>query len=71
LSNCLAPPKHPNNFARNTPGVTTQGKQFTVYFNGEKLYEVEDETFKDAGKVGPWTKADSATYFDDLRVIAR
>src|SRR5262249_43509748 len=25
-------------------GVTAQGKQFTVYFNGEKLYEVEDET---------------------------
>jgi len=51
--------------------VTAQGKQFTVYFNGEKLYEVEDETFKDAGKVGLWTKADSVTYFDDLRVTAR
>jgi hypothetical protein len=54
-----------------TLGVTAQGKQFTVYFNGQKLYEVEDETFKDAGKVGLWTKADSVTYFDDLRVIAR
>ena len=54
-----------------TLGVTAQGKQFTVYFNGERLYEVEDETFKDAGKVGLWTKADSVTYFDDLRVIAR
>lgn len=54
-----------------TLGVTAQGKQFAVYFNGEKLYEVEDETFKDAGKVGLWTKADSVTYFDDLRVIAR
>jgi hypothetical protein len=54
-----------------TLGVTAQGKQFTVYFNGEKLYEVEDETFKDAGKVGLWTKADSVTYFDDLRVVAR
>jgi hypothetical protein len=52
-------------------GVTAQGKQFTVYFNGEKLYEVEDETFKDAGKIGLWTKADSVTHFDDLRVIAR
>jgi hypothetical protein len=54
-----------------TLGVTAQGKQFTVHFNGEKLYQVEDETFKDAGKVGLWTKADSVTYFDDLRVIAR
>jgi len=54
-----------------TLGVTAQGKQFAVYFNGENLYEVEDETFKEAGKVGLWTKADSAPYFDDLRVIAR
>jgi hypothetical protein len=54
-----------------TPGVMTQSKRFVVYFNGEKLYEVEGETFKDAGKVGLWTKADSAPYFDDLRIIAR
>jgi hypothetical protein len=26
---------------------------------------------KDAGKVGLWARADSAPYFDDLRVIAR
>lgn len=51
--------------------VTAQGKLFTVYFNGERMYEVEDGTFKNAGKVGLWTKADSVTYFDDLRVIAR
>jgi len=51
--------------------VTAQGKLFTVYFNDQRLYEVEDETFKDAGKVGLWTKADSVTHFDDLRVIAR
>jgi hypothetical protein len=51
--------------------VTALGKLFTVYFNDQRLYEVEDETFKDAGKVGLWTKADSVTHFDDLRVIAR
>jgi hypothetical protein len=51
--------------------LTAQGKLFTVYFNDERLYEVEDETFRNAGKVGLWTKADSVTYFDDLRVIAR
>jgi hypothetical protein len=44
----------------------TQSKQFVVYFNGEKLYELEDEMFKDAAKEGLWTKADSAPYFDDL-----
>ena len=26
----------------------------------------DDETFKDAGKVGVWTKADSVTAFDDF-----
>ena len=48
--------------------VTAAGPLFTVYFNGEKLYEVEDATFPDAGKVGVWTKADSVTYFDNLSI---
>ena len=39
---------------------------FTVFFNGKALFEVEDETFKDAGAVGLWTKADSVTLFDDF-----
>ena len=40
---------------------------FTVFLNGERLFEVEDKTFKDAGKVGLWTKADSVTHFADFR----
>jgi hypothetical protein len=48
--------------------VVARGNLFEVYFNDAKLYEVEDETFKDAGKVGLWTKADSVTYFDDLKI---
>jgi protein-tyrosine-phosphatase len=54
----------------NTLRVTAAGNIFTVYLNGEKLFEVEDSTFPDAGKVGLWTKADSVTYFDDLEVVA-
>jgi len=42
------------------------GKLFTVSLNGSRLFEVEDETFKDAGGVGVWTKADSVTVFDDF-----
>lgn len=49
--------------------VVAKGNLFTVYFNGEKLYEVEDNTFIGAGKVGLWTKADSYTLFDDLSII--
>jgi Domain of Unknown Function (DUF1080) len=51
--------------------VTAKGSLFTVWLNGQKLYEVEDGTFTEAGKVGVWTKADSVTYFDDLKVVAR
>ena len=51
--------------------VTVQGNLFTVYLNDAKLYEVEDNTFTEAGKVGLWTKADSVTYFDDLQVTVK
>jgi Domain of Unknown Function (DUF1080) len=51
--------------------VVATGSLFEVYHNGKKLYEVEDETFKEAGKVGLWTKADSVIYFDDLQVTVR
>ena len=40
--------------------------QFRVFFNGEKLFDVEDRTFQKAGSVGLWTKADSVTLFDDV-----
>jgi hypothetical protein len=46
--------------------VEFAGNKFTVFFNGQKLFQVEDHTFKDAGKVGVWTKADSVTIFDDF-----
>jgi len=50
--------------------VVAKGNLFEVYHHGKKLYEVEDETFKEAGKVGLWTKADSVIYFDDLQITA-
>jgi hypothetical protein len=48
--------------------VVAKGSGFEVHLGGEKLFEVEDSTFAAAGKVGVWTKADSVTYFDDLKV---
>jgi hypothetical protein len=48
--------------------VTARGNLFEVYLGGDRLLEAEDSTFASAGKVGLWTKADSVTYFDDLRV---
>jgi 3-keto-disaccharide hydrolase len=46
--------------------VDFQANHFTVTFDGKKAIEWDDETFKDAGKVGVWTKADSVTLFDDF-----
>jgi hypothetical protein len=51
--------------------VVATGPLFEVYFNGTKLYEVEDTTFAGAGRVGVWTKADSVTHFDDLTVVTK
>jgi hypothetical protein len=46
--------------------VAFTGRVFEVYFDDQKIMEVEDATFFDAGKVGLWTKADSVTHFDDF-----
>lgn len=46
--------------------VNFSGNRFAVLFNGKELFAAEDDTFKDAGKVGVWTKADSVTLFDEF-----
>jgi hypothetical protein len=51
--------------------VVAAGPRFEIFLNGSKLYEVEDTTFTQSGKVGLWTKADSVTQFDDLTIVTR
>ena len=51
--------------------VEAAGNKITCYYDGNKKIEATDDTFKDAGKIGLWTKADSVTYFDDLKVTAK
>ncbi len=51
--------------------VEAVGNKIICYYDGAKKIEATDDTFKDAGKVGLWTKADSVTYFDDLKVTAK
>ena len=46
--------------------VEFQANRFTVVLDGQKALDWSDDTFKDAGKVGVWTKADSVTLFDDF-----
>lgn len=51
-----------------TLAVSVKGDNFKVTFNGQDLYEVEDKTFSQPGKIGLWTKADSVMLFDDLAI---
>jgi hypothetical protein len=48
--------------------VDVRGARFAVFLNGEALFEVHDSTFPGPGRVGLWTKADSVTAFDDLKI---
>ena len=46
--------------------VEFKGTRFTASFSGKAMFEVENSTFTDAGRIGLWTKADSVTLFDDV-----
>jgi hypothetical protein len=54
----------------NSLRVIARSALFQVFLNGRKLFEVENDDFQGAGKVGLWTKADAVTHFDDLRVVS-
>ena len=51
-----------------TLGFEARGSHLKVTFDGTVVIDVEDTTFGEAGKVGLWTKADSVSAFDDLRI---
>jgi Domain of Unknown Function (DUF1080) len=46
--------------------VTMVGPKITCYLDGQKLLDAEDASFKEAGMIGLWSKADAQSYFDDL-----
>src|SRR6266566_2654843 len=46
--------------------IDFKAAHFGAFLNGDQLFEVDDSTFTDAGKVGLWTKADSVTLFDQM-----
>lgn len=47
------------------------GEDIECYYDGKKYLDVSDSTFKDAGKIGVWTKADAQTHFDDVTVSGK
>ena len=48
--------------------LVARGERFEVFFDGKSLFTATDTTFASAGRVALWTKADSVTHFDDLRI---
>ena len=46
--------------------VEAVGNHFVVWFDGSRVLDASDDTFKEPGRVGLWTKADSVIQFDDL-----
>jgi hypothetical protein len=46
--------------------VEARNDEFKCYYDGQFKFSAKDATFRDAGKIGLWTKADSVIYFDDL-----
>jgi hypothetical protein len=50
--------------------VEATADHFVVTFDGTKVLDAKDGTFKDAGQVGLWTKADSVIAFDDFSIAA-
>jgi hypothetical protein len=48
--------------------VQARGNEIKCYYDGQLRITTKDDTFPNVGKIGLWTKADSAIYFDDLAV---
>jgi hypothetical protein len=48
--------------------LDVRGDLLEVFWDGQRVLEHRDSTITDAGRAGVWTKADSITYFDDLKV---
>jgi hypothetical protein len=46
------------------------GDQITCYVNDKPYLEAKDDTFKDPGMIGLWTKADASSSFDNLAVLS-
>ncbi len=61
---------------KSTPGwhtlrVTMTGDHIQCYLDGQKHLDAKDSTFKEAGKIGLWSKSDAQSHFDDLDVIGK
>jgi hypothetical protein len=55
--------------ARHTLGIAARDERLTIFFDGRELFVATDRRFPGPpGKVGLWTKADSMTWFESLKI---
>lgn len=52
--------------AWHTLAIEARGARLQVFWDGKSIIDATDDTFKEGGKVGVLTKADSVTYFDAI-----
>ncbi len=53
-----------------TLSLRAQGPSLTVSFDGKMLFTADERTFPSQGRVALWTKADSVTRFDNLKIVS-
>ena len=46
--------------------VIAEGTRMELFMDESSVLVADDETLKGPGRIGLWTKADAATWFDDL-----
>jgi hypothetical protein len=51
--------------------VEMTGDHIQCYYDGQKQLDVKDSTFKEAGRIGLWSKADAQSQFDDLTLTVK
>jgi Domain of Unknown Function (DUF1080) len=51
--------------------VKMAGDHIECSLDGKKYLDVKDDTFKEAGKVGLWSKADAQSHFDGFTVAGK
>lgn len=49
-----------------TMSIEMNGNKIICSINGETKIETVDDTYKNGGEIGLWSKADAQSYFDDL-----
>jgi hypothetical protein len=54
--------------AWHTLGIAARDDRFIILFNGRELFGASDPTLPGPGRVGLWTKADSVTWFESIKI---